>query len=246
MLSSIVLDLSFIDKWENVSPQEIEATKTLKVGIGHIFENIPPEHILSIYLKGSFYQREMNEKSDVDVSVVVDEDKYLDNLYDLQKRLGNSKDLNFGFGGYSISELRTGRLSTYGNTNRANTGTLARMIPSYALIYGKALDTSELHLESNKQYLENYIEAFSKKFFPSYEAKEFDFGEMLKRALWLFELECAVKNQKYVFTTWKNLASYFDKDHLVHEVLELRKIVSIDDATKGDFLRKLKSYLDKY
>src|SRR3989344_8594091 len=123
-MNDINLDLSFIDKWDNITPQEIKGIETLKKGVNLIFENIPPENIVSIYLKGSFYRREMNKDSDVDVSVVVDDDKYLDNLYDLQKKFGNSKDLNFGFGGYSISELKTGKLSEHGNTKRANTGTL--------------------------------------------------------------------------------------------------------------------------
>lgn len=242
-MSNLQLDLTFIDGWENVTQQEIKSLETLKKGVDLIFKNIPARNIVSIYLKGSFYQREMNEKSDVDVEVVVDEDKYLDNLYDLQKKFGNSKDLNFGIGANSISELKTGKLSDYGNTKRANTGTFARMIRSYGLIYGKALNPNDLYLETSEKYLENYVNSFLKNFLPNYEKNIFSFGEILKQALWLFELECEVRDPKFVFSTWKELSTHFKEDHLIHEILTLRMMSNIDDERKDDFIKKLKSYL---
>ena len=59
----------------------------------------------------------MNKDSDVDVSVIVNNSKYLQVLQELQSKYRYSMTPNFEFTGYSVEELKTGKLSSYGKKN---------------------------------------------------------------------------------------------------------------------------------
>ena len=59
--------------WKRKTQQEIEAINSLKKLKKIILREIPKEKIVAIYVKGSFIRREMNEDSDVDVFIIIDD-----------------------------------------------------------------------------------------------------------------------------------------------------------------------------
>lgn len=239
------INLKFLENWENLNPIELEAIKTLNKGIGIIFNKIPKQNITTIYLKGSFARREMKKDSDVDVALIVNSDEALRLLNELQIEYRHSNKLNFEFSGYSIEELKTGKLSPSGKSMRAGPARFTRLIPSYILIYGDELNLEELRQKTDLEHLRNFINAFHNIFFPACEKKELGFDDMVKQVLWLFELETAVRNQKFKFKSWEDLLNYFDKEHFIYEVLNLRKSKNISQKQKEEFVIKLKSYLKK-
>jgi len=241
----IKLDFSFMKNWKNLSSIESNAIKTLQKGVKIILKNIPKESIVSIYLAGSFPRREMNKKSDVDTYTIVNDSKYLENLQQLDKKYHNTMTPNFGFSGYSIEELKTGKLSEKGKKMRPGTARFVRMLPTYALIYGKEPDLSSFYQKTDLEHLTRMIKTFDDIFFPYYEQGKIGFQDLLKQALWLFELEIAVKNNNFRFESWGNLISYFDNKHLIHKVMELRDAYVKDEKIKIEFVKKLKEYIKR-
>lgn len=241
----VELDMSFLQEWKNITPLELKGIETLKRGMKLIFENIPQSKIIAIYLKGSFLRREMNARSDIDVSIIINDEKYLGVINELQHKYGNSKELNFGFGGYAIEELKTGKLSSLGKNMRMGVARFVRFVPSYRLIYGEKLDLRDLYKKTDLQHLQTYIKVFYTLFLPWYEEKKVDFQGLLKQSLWLFELEASVKNNKFKFTSWKELVKCFNKEHIIYRVLKLRESNEKDINIQNDFVQDLKKYIDK-
>jgi len=237
------IDQTFMKNWKNISLIEENAIKILKKGMEIIFKNISEKNIICIYLKGSFLRREMNKNSDVDVTVIVNNNKYLEILKNLQEEFGNSKKLNFGFSGYSIEELKIGIFSKLGQGNRSGTARFVRMIPNYKLIYGKELDLNDLYKRSNLEHLKIFIKTFNNLFFPYLEKGKLKIEDGIKQTLWLFELEVSIKNQNFKFTNWKNLLNYFDENHFIYKVMILRNLNKIEKEVKKEFIINLKQYL---
>ena len=150
---------------------------------------------------------------------------------------------NFGFSGYSIEELKSGKLSEQGKKMRPGTARFVRLIPTYVLIYGKEPDLSSFYQKTDSEHLKRMIKTFDDIFFPFYERGKIGFQDLLKQVLWLFELEIAVKNKKFSFKSWKNLASYFESKHLIHKVMKLRDAYVKDEKVKKEFVKKLKEYI---
>lgn len=238
-------DKSFMKEWGALTPLENRALQTLEQGMSIIFSHIPEKNIISIYLKGSFLRREMNKNSDVDVCVIVNNNKDLRILQELDSHYKHSMNPSFEFTGYSMAELKTGKFSSYGKPTRPGTDRFVRLIPSLRLIYGTELDLKELYQRTDLEHLQGLITTFHNVFFPMLEQNKMGFQDLLKQCLWLFELEVAVRNNKFRFTSWRELTSHFEGEHLIHKVLRLREINEKDKAIKQRFLVELKEYLEK-
>tara|TARA_Y100000310_G_C20673945_1_gene811794 strand:- start:1066 stop:1812 length:747 start_codon:yes stop_codon:yes gene_type:complete len=244
------LDLSFIKTWKSLTQIEEKAIISLKLGLKIIFDNIPKKNIVAIYLKGSFLRREMNNKSDVDVSIIVNDNKFLETLQKLQLRYSKTMKPNFEFTGYSIEELKTGKLSPLGKKTRTGTARFVRLVPTLKLIYGGHLDLKSFYTKKDLELLKSLIKTFNNVFLPNYEKKEISFQGLLKQTLWLFELETSIKKEKFKFKSWKKLLEHYDQKDLIYEVLILRESNIKNQKTQDQFILKLKRYLkdlsDKY
>ena len=62
-----------IEKSELEKRADISIEKALEI----IKENIPVGEVQCVYVKGSYVQHEMNEKSDVDIFIILKSNKYL-------------------------------------------------------------------------------------------------------------------------------------------------------------------------
>ena len=82
----VEFNMNFMKHWNDLTPVEIRGTDILKKGMEIVFDNIPKKNIISIYLKGSFLRREMNENSDVDVVVILNDEKYFKILKELREK----------------------------------------------------------------------------------------------------------------------------------------------------------------
>lgn len=242
---SNVLNLDFLYNWKNLKDLEGNGIQILKEGIDIIFKEIPKENIIAIYLKGSFSRREMNKGSDVDVGVIVNSDFALKKLNELQIEYRESKKLNFEFSGYSITELKTGKLSDFGKSKRPGPGRFVRLIPSYILIYGEPLDINELSRKSDLEYLRNVIKLFYNLFFPNYEKGDLTFEHFLKQLLWLIELEVSVKNQHFRFSTWSDLVNHCEKNHIINDLVRLRQIERVNLREEKEVIMKSKIYVNQ-
>ena len=239
----VLLNLSFIDSWNNVTEQEERALETLKKGMAIVFGHIPKEHITAVYVKGSFARREMNKHSDVDVSIIVDDGQYLQTLQELHAKYSKTMNPSFEFTGYSMEELKTGVFSPLGKKLRPAVPTFTRFLHLHYLIYGGALDSGMMFARTPLEMIRNMFKWFYGPFFPLYEKGKFHFDSVLKQSLWGCELAYSVKHPNFVFTTWKELATHFDGGHIIHEALRLRELGVISDVDKEDFITQLKAYV---
>jgi predicted nucleotidyltransferase len=81
----------FWKEWGAISSLEKGAIRTTKKGKKMILKNLPKEKIVAIYAGGSFVRREMNNKSDVDLWVILKDSRLLGKAKSLHSKLLGAK-----------------------------------------------------------------------------------------------------------------------------------------------------------
>lgn len=234
----------FWKNWKRKTKIEEDAIKSIRKAKKILFETIPKKEIVAIYIKGSFVRREMNEKSDVDIVPIVNDNKYLSKIKKLQKERGKE---------YYPSELLPSSMWEFKNNKkhlkskgpRGNPDVFLRAIKNHRLIYGKPLDMSEFNLRPVDKRLKGYIGAFEDKFLPLYNQNKFGFQQVIKCVFWLVDLEEMVKG-KNPPDSWKKLAkSIKNKNHIIHDTLNYRLKPTKDKKLRERYIIKLEKYLNK-
>lgn len=210
-----------------------------------ILENIPKEEIVSIYLKGSFVQEEMNEGSDVDVVVILKTDTYLSAVYELTSKYGKTTNPPFQAVAYVVPELQTGKDSPKRERKTTSVSRFGKHISSLPLIYGNAPDFEIFKRTDEKDFSIN-LNVFRDKFIPEYEKGLFGFDELVKQVFWLVEAEQRLKGKDVGYSWQKLIDTVEDKDHIIHQALELRRKNEVSDEEKMSFLEKLKDYISSF
>jgi len=229
--------------WKSPTQLEKQAIKSLKVGKRIILQNIPREKIQSIYVKGTFVMREMNSKSDVDLSIIVKESKLMDKINKLNKKFKEKHKPQIGFTGYSIQELKKGKISRYGKQIRTGPRRALKQFHHYKLIYGEPLDLTKFDSGKDVKQLETMIKVFNELFLPSYRKGKFGFAQIVKQVFWLTENELRAKNIKHGYSYRKIAKAVKDKNHIIHEALKIRLKPTKDKAIRKQFIAKLKKHL---
>lgn len=208
-----------------------------------ILQEIPNEEILAIYIKGSYVQGELNEKSDVDLVVILKSEEYLPVVYELTNKLGDTTDPEFQAVAYTISELLTGEKAL--NRTQASTtiSVFVKHIDSLPLIYG-AKPEGKLFTRTDIKDLTALMAVFDNRFLPDFNNGKFGFVSLIKQVLWLVEREQRALGLKPEYS-WQKLAdSIEDRNHIIHKVLEYRRQNSVSKEKQEEFLIKLREYLD--
>lgn len=214
-----------------------------------ILESIPTEEIISIYVKGSYVQDELQAESDVDIVVILKSDKYLHTIYDLTEKFGNTTTPPFQAIAYTLEELRTGKWSSIRTKNATTISAFVKHMDQLPLIYGSKPE-GELFTRTDIKDLTALISAFEKSFLPDYERGLIKFNGLIKQVMWLAEREQRALGFIPEYS-WKKLASSIeDKDHIMHLALKLRRQKDISQEERDLFMSKLKEYInslkDKY
>lgn len=228
--------------WRNKTKIEKAAINTLKKGKEIILKNIPKDEIIAIYVGGSFIRREMNEKSDVDLWVIVKDNKLLPKIVKL-KKFRKSTNPEIGISGYSLWELKNNKKHIKGKKFRPNPDRFIKYLPYYKLVYGKKINYKNLPISSDKKNLINFIKVFEKTFIPLYKNKKFGFQDIIKQIFFLTDQELRVqgKNPPY---EWRKLVILLPKNHITHEALKLRKNRTKDKKIREQFIKKLENHLN--
>jgi predicted nucleotidyltransferase len=233
----------FWSDWKRKSKLEEKAIETLIKVKRRILREIPREKIHSIYVKGSFVRREMNEKSDLDIVTIVNDNKYILNVKNLAEKCKPDYPIELGLGALSLWELKNNKRCYKSKKLRGRPYLFIRQLNINKLIYGKKLNKEDYVLKDPKIYLKNRIKTFRDLFIPLYEKKEFGFGELIKQVFWLVEVEQDVLGNN-PFETWKKLdKSIKDKNHIIHLTYNYRIHNPIDKKLKNKYLAKLDKYL---
>jgi predicted nucleotidyltransferase len=237
------MTIEFWRDWKRKTRLEKEAIGSLKAGKRILLSNLPNDKIVAIYVKGSFIMRELNKKSDVDIVVIVKRIKQLNKLRQLQIKVGKKCKPPIGFTGYSILELKRGKMSKSTLKNRAAPKREVKQMKHYKLIYGKPLDLEKFPSGDDIELLKSMIKVFNEFFIPTFEKKEFAFISLNKSIIWLTENEQRVRGVNAGYSYKKITQSVKDKNHIVHDAYRYVKKDTKDEKLRKQHIAKLKRHL---
>ncbi|MDD5165460.1 MAG: nucleotidyltransferase domain-containing protein [Candidatus Pacebacteria bacterium] len=229
------------EKTESISLKE-KAEISIEKAKEIILKEIPNEEILAIYIKGSYVQGELNDKSDVDLVVILKTEEYLPAIYEISKKFGDTTDPKFQSVAYTISELLTGE-KEYNHTVTSPPSVFVKHIDELPLIYGSKPE-GKLFTRTDIKDLTALLSVFEKTFIPDFNNKKFSFNALVKQVLWLVEREQRALGLLPEYS-WQKLAdSIKDKNHIIHRALEYRRRINVSKEKQEEFLTDLKRYID--
>jgi len=244
-LSKLEIKNKFWEKWKDISDIEVGAFETLNFGFKSIFEILPKNIIISIYVKGSFPLRQMDKDSDVDFVVVIKDSSYLEKIKEFDGKNRNICIPPLNLSAYSIDELKENKRFGGGKI-RASPDLFVRYLERYELIYGLNLKKDDYKMRDIETLIKSRLKAFRAVFIPMYldkTKKKLGFGDLIKQVFYLVELELEL-NGKTVPRTWKELDVLIkNKNHIIHDTYNLRVNYTKYKNKKETYLGKLEKYL---
>jgi predicted nucleotidyltransferase len=229
---------------ENTNQLELKELADISISKAKetILEHIPNDEIISIYIKGSYVQDELQPESDVDIVVILKSEKYLPAVYELTEKFGQTTKPPFQIVAYALEELQTGKWSSNRTNNPTTISTFVKHLDQLPLIYGSKPE-GQLFTRTDLKDLTAFISAFENKFLPDFEKGSFKFNEIVKQVLWLSEREQRALGVLPDYS-WQKLAnSIEDKNHIVHLAIKLRKQKEVSREEMDIFMEKLNNYL---
>lgn len=227
--------------WKTKTELETSAIEAIKFGYKLIRDNIPKENIVSIYVGGSFVMREMDEKSDVDIALIVSDSKLVSRVRTLAKRWRNLTKPDLCISCRSLWELNTGK-TIKTKSPRMGTKRALNMIKNYSLIYGRKLDFSQFpQLSIQKEFILE-LEAVTNFFLKWFKEGKIGFRDLCKRVIWLARAELQMKSVKVPYS-YEGTVKLVPKTHIATLALRHIKNKTKNQNLRTEFLVKLKSYL---
>lgn len=207
-----------------------------------ILNSISNEEILSIYVKGSYVQDELQPDSDVDVVVILKSEEYLPAVYELTEKFGDTTVPPFQIVAYTLEELQTGKWSSKRIKTSTTISIFVKQMDQLPLLYGSKPE-GKLFTRTDIKDLTALISAFEKNFLPDFEKGTFRFDELVKQVIWLTERELRAKGIVPDYS-WQKLADLIeDKEHIMHLALRLRRQKEASKEEQDIFIEKLQKYL---
>ena len=233
---------------ENIEkPNQLELKEKADISLSRaketILELIPNKEIVSIYVKGSYVQDELQPDSDVDIVVILKSDEYISAVYELTEKYGDTTEPPFQIVAYTLEELQTGTWSSNRTKNPTTISAFVKHLDQLPLLYGSKPE-GQLFTRTDIKDLTALMSAFEKSFLPNFENGNFKFNEIVKQVMWLTEREQRARGIVPDYS-WQKLAnSIEDKNHIIHMALKLRKQEEVSKEEQDVFMEKLKKYLD--
>lgn len=233
----------FYDTWKDRTSLEKQGIEALEKAVKILFENIPPEKIVAIYVKGSFVNREMNEKSDVDMVPIAIDNETLLKIVKLEKEKGGEY-RPAEFLPFSIWELEHNERHAKYETLKGRPDLFLADLEHHKLIYGTPLDVSKFPMRSDQERLNALRSAVQNIFIPGYREGKVGIGNLAKFTLWLTYLEQKLKGIKSGHGSRAIADSVSEREHIVHRALELRLNPNKDEEVREAFVQDLTKHLE--
>jgi predicted nucleotidyltransferase len=229
--------------WKNITTQEKIAFEIINEVKNKILLKLQEKNIIAIFVGGSFIRREMIDGSDIDIWTIVKKSVALQGLQELKSELKHKYSIPVGISGYSLWELKTGKISLKGKKFKTPPPRFVKSMPNFAQVYGKPLLQKGLFMRSDIEDLHASLRAFKEIFIPKYRKGDFGFAHLIKQLFWIIESELKVKQIKTEYS-WRAFAKVLPKEHIIHELLILREGKTTDEKKKEEFIKKAERYVD--
>jgi predicted nucleotidyltransferase len=240
-IDAIIPGTENIEKTNQLELKE-KADVSLSKAKETILQHIPNSEIVSIYVKGSYVQDELRSDSDVDVVVILRDEKYLPAVYELTERFGNTTEPPFQIIAYTLEELQTGKWSSNRPKKATTISVFVKHLDQFPLLYGSKPE-GKLFTRTDVKDLTALVSFFEDSFLSDFEKGDVQFRGLIKIVLWLVEREQRARGIVPDYS-WQKLAdSIKDENHIVHLALKLRRQKEVSKEEQDDFVEKLKNYL---
>lgn len=234
----------FWKNYKNKTLIEKRAIASINRAMDFLFGNIPKNKIVSVYIKGTFVTREMNEKSDVDIVPIL-KDNFT--LKKLQAVRNENKDFlkPAELLPISLTELKQNRNAKYRGPLKGKPDTFLRDLEHHKLVYGRKLNKSDYPMRKPEEMFQHEIKTLKNQTIPLHKKREYGFAQLIKQVFWLsfHEQEILGKNPP---RTWKGLNDFIkDKKHIIHKGYYFRLHPTKNKRKRTNFVSSLEKYLEK-
>lgn len=243
----------FFDEWKNKTEIERRAIESFRKGLELILQTVPRDELVSVYAKGSFIMREMNEKSDIDFVTVLRSTKYASRLKKLHQEYAHKISPEVQLNPcYSLWELKTGKKRKIAPPNQ-HPGSVVNHLDDFKLVYGEHLDKTDFKGRDPEKDMKALARVIYETFIPNVEKKfrgdathdtSMGFSSLLKSVLWLAESELKNKQVSYEYSYAGIDKAVSDPRHIAHDAYRLRQNPTKDEKVRKEFVEKLKKHCE--
>ncbi|MCF7865890.1 hypothetical protein K9L67_04050 [Candidatus Woesearchaeota archaeon] len=183
----------------------------------------------------------MNEYSDLDFVMVVKENKDIKKVVEFNKIYSDKYRVKINISSFSLWELENNLRFKQG-TLKAKPDIFLYHVEKCVLLLGEPLNSNKYPKRTFNRLLYARIKTFPDVFFPNYKENKLGFSDIAKQVFWLAELDL-LNQGKEMPSSWKEIITYFSKDHVVNLAYSSR-IRKFSENDKKIFFDKLDQYLD--
>ena len=149
----------FWKNYKNKTSLEERAIKSIERSLDFLFSNLPKKDIVSIYIKGSFVTREMNDRSDVDIVPILRDNNVLNRFRKIRNQY-NEQLKPSEFVPISLTELKQNKNEKSRNPLRNRPDTFLRDLDYYVWIYGMRIKKSSYPMRGANEIYKDDIKRF--------------------------------------------------------------------------------------
>lgn len=233
----------FYKKWKNKTDLEKKYIFALDKALKWLQEQPFKKEIISIYVKGSFVYREINEQSDIDLVPIMKDEKSLNLVREIRNQ--HKEELKpVDILPLAIQELRNDEYfkkplpGTKGPPHH-----FTMLLSENRLIYGKPLNIKGFKIKTDKQVYESLKKIIRDKQIEMYEKGELGFRQLGKQFMHLVWWEERLKGKK-INSSWEAMRKACSNNDLLQKTIEYRYHPTKDTVLRKNYIKQLKLYLN--
>jgi len=233
----------FWKHWKRKSNQEVKYGQSLEKALIWIKEQPFINEVISMYVKASFVNRELNKKSDIDLVLVVKNEE-TSNLV----RVIRDKNKDW----LKPVELLPIGIEELINNERFKKPVPGKLqgrpdhftilLPYHKLVYGKPLNPEKFKIRTERKIYGDLKQAIEDQFIPLYEAGELGFTQLIKQVSHLIYWEERLKGKAFS-PTWKEIKKASINNELFQRTFYLRFHPTKNKRVRSKYIIELKEYL---
>jgi predicted nucleotidyltransferase len=237
------MNYKFWNNWKRKTQQEKRYIKSLEKALNWLKNQSFAKDIIAVYVKGSFVDRELMKKSDIDIVPVMKDKK----SSELVRKLRNPKKLMLAPAEIlpiAIQELKMNKRYKKPALNKpqGKPDQFTILLPYYKLVYGKHLDTKGWKRRADAKIYSDLNKAIKGIFIPLYEKEELGFNQVIKQVKNLVWWEERLKGRR-ISLGWKAIKKACPNNKLLQKAVYWRFHPAKNEKTKEKYLKEIFEYL---